>query len=145
MKIYITWIKIGLEYPIAYSNLNQSIYHKDVNNRACIDIEIGFEKTERQQFMKRVIDDQLLRSEIKQDFIYYHVLALLESAKEAIVTGHPKYAKNFLVAAKSNKKYMLKNRLLCLASLVPAQLLLLYFQVVNFLHKQMASIYGRSI
>ena len=132
----ITWIKIGLEYPIAYSNSRQSIYHREAINRACNVFDVGFDETERQAYLKNILKNKKLDNVIRKDLTDYYVLALLDSAKEAIVSGKLHHAKKILNAARGNNKYKFKWLLLKMSSAIPVRFLSLYFYLSNLLYKK---------
>lgn len=120
----ITWEKIGLDYPIAYSPSRQVIYHAEACNRVCNTIKINAEiETDRQKFLRGILSEGNIDEEIRRDLTDYYVLALLTSAKTAIMAGKPAFAKPFLERAKKNQKYRTQWYLLKVISFIPSRLL----------------------
>ncbi len=119
----ITWIKIGMEYPIAYCSARLAIYHREAENRTCNTYQNDGNFSKKQLFLKEVITRKKLDSKMRQDLNDYYVLDLLKSAKEEISFGRNEKAKKFLDSAKGNQKYILLWDLLWLSSAIPYRIL----------------------
>ncbi|MHC1770858.1 MAG: glycosyltransferase family 2 protein [Flexilinea sp.] len=119
----ITWIKIGIEYPIAYNSARLSIYHREAENRLCNTYQKDSDFSKKQLFLKEIITRKNLDSKMRKDINDYFALDLLKSAKEEISFGRTEQACKFFDLARGNKKYFLLWHILWLSSRIPFRIL----------------------
>jgi glycosyltransferase involved in cell wall biosynthesis len=119
----ITWIKIGIEYPIAYNSARLSIYHREAENRLCNTYQKDSDFSKKQLFLKEIITRKNLDSKMRKDINDYFALDLLKSAKEEISFGRTEQAYKFFDLARGNKKYFLQWHFLWLSSRIPFRIL----------------------
>ena len=119
----ITWIKIGIEYPIAYNSARLSIYHREAENRLCNTYQKDSDFSKKQLFLKEIITRKNLDSKMRKDLNDYFALDLLKSAKEEISFGRTEQAYKFFDLARGNKKYFLLWHILWLSSRIPFRIL----------------------
>jgi glycosyltransferase involved in cell wall biosynthesis len=131
----ITWIKIALSSPIAFSSSIQSIYHMDASNRACDTISLTKE-TALQKFLRLKLDDVTLSDKVKHGLKDYYVAELVNSAKFAIVNGYPDYARPFIRKAYGYRIYPLQLFFWTFCSLIPKHLFQKLFEARNFLRRE---------
>lgn len=98
------WIKLGVNYPIAYSSSRQVIYHTEAENRACLMYPSEGEAVNiqlmEQMFSGRQVPPDLVNS-VKDYYAYLHVRKALDLIKE----GDQDQARIFLGKAKNNRKH----------------------------------------
>jgi glycosyltransferase involved in cell wall biosynthesis len=98
------WIRLGVRYPIAYSPSRQVIWHRDVEDRACVIIPSPKEET-----CARLIEDMLRNQEVPagliQDVKDYSAFIQISKAAELVKSGDMKLARSTLNTVRTNRKH----------------------------------------
>ena len=116
------WIRLGANYPIAYSPSRQSIYHQDAENRACVTIPSDGDEV-KIQLMEKMLEDNEVSVDLMNSFKDYYVYLHIHKAANLIKEGQSKLAREFLSKVKGNNKHHPIWRRLNLLSLGPYPLI----------------------
>lgn len=127
----IMWIRLGVNYPIAYSPSRQSIYHQEAENRVCLTIPIDGDKA-RIQLMEKMLINNEVPFDLLNSFIDYYGSICIHKAVNLIKEGQSKTAREFLAKVKQNKKYRRSRRWWYLWSLIPNP-------IISFINKYRSS------
>jgi glycosyltransferase involved in cell wall biosynthesis len=114
----IMWIRLGANYPIAYSPSRQSIYHQDAENRVC-EIFPSDGDEAKIQLMERMLQDNEVSVDLMNSFKDYYAFIHIHKAIDLIKEDHSKSARWFLSKVKDNYKHRNIWRRWYLLSLLP--------------------------
>lgn len=116
------WIRLGVNYPIAYSPARQAIYHQDAENRVCMTIPNDGDEA-RIQLMEKMLEDNEVSVDLMNSFIDYYGYINIHKAVNLIKEGQSKLAREYLSKVKQSKKYHRIYQWWYLCSLIPFPLI----------------------
>lgn len=112
------WIRLGVNYPIAYSSSRQSIYHQDAENRVCVIFPSDGDEA-KIQLMEKMLEGNEISADLMNSFKDYYTFIHIHKATDLIKEGHSKSAREFLSKVKDNYKHRRIWRRWYLVSLLP--------------------------
>lgn len=127
-----TWVRLSLQYRIAYINKPLSIYHLAAENRASNDHKITKEQFELLYTAKKM-DEYLRTGEIPgiyiQAAIEYVAKFKLPLAQKYLYFGDRIMAKELLLSCYGTKKHKLYRGWLLLCSMIPPKILNFFIKI----------------
>jgi glycosyltransferase involved in cell wall biosynthesis len=130
----ITWIKIGIDFPIAFSSNRQVIYHRDAANRVCnMSPEDGVQ--EICKIMDEMLANQRVPVDLISDFIGYYSSIVIHKARQMIKAGQMETARVLLLRTAKSQKFYKESIFLELLSYVPVSMIRIILKSRLFLWK----------
>jgi glycosyltransferase involved in cell wall biosynthesis len=118
----VMWIKLAVQYSIAYSPSHQVTYHTEADNRACV-IFPSDDMPAYIKIMREMLKNQAVPMDFLGDFKDYYAHLIIHKAKELVKSGNSRSARALLADVRDNRRHRLEWIRWYLISFVPFQLI----------------------
>lgn len=98
----ILWIRLGLEYPIAFSPSPDVVYHRDASNRACNTFD---PVPATAIFIQNLLNEEKIPKSLIKDMENLYASLIIQKSSLAIKEGHNRLARSLLKTIIHNRKY----------------------------------------
>jgi len=114
------WVRMGVNFPIAFSPSPQVIYHSDATNRMS---SAYVQEPAAANLIDKMVANHEVPTALLKDVEDFNAYLKIEKAKHRIKAGEPKLARDLLITLFSNRKYRNKAIRWYLGGLIPSRVI----------------------